>query len=121
MISDLFLAYLLRIWHTYVLNVFSTWIITLTELALHHANSVIVIFYVEKAVKAYVCQMCEKYAKTKSGIMTNYQKEHILFFILNHWFWDFKTMLQKANPTLIDSFLDNQKRLIGNVTAQPLQ
>ena len=42
--------------------------------ALLNVNSVIVIFYVEKTGKAYKCQMCGKYAKTKSGIMKNYPK-----------------------------------------------
>ena len=42
---------------------------TLSELPLHNANSVIVIFNVERTFKAYVCQMCGKYAKTKYEII----------------------------------------------------
>ena len=94
---------------------------TVTELSLCSGNSVNVIFHVEKTFKAYVCQMCGKYAKTESEIMKHYQKEHIIFFILNLRSWDFKTLLEKANPTSIDSFLDNPNFLIRNVSAQPLE
>ena len=52
---------------------------TLSVLPLHNANSVIVIFNVERTFKAYVCQMCGKYAKTKSEIMKHYKKGRILF------------------------------------------
>ena len=49
--------------------------------------------------------MCGKYAKTKSEIIKHYKKAHIyIFFILNPRFWDFKSLLEKANPTLIDSY-----------------
>ena len=61
MISYLVLEYFPHILHTYAKNVFSTWKITLTELPLHNANPVIVILYVERTFKAYVCPMCGKY------------------------------------------------------------
>ena len=73
MFLDLFLAYLLHIWHTYALDVFSTWKITLTELALRNAYWFVMMFYMEKAFMAYVCQMCGNYGKTKSKIMEHYQ------------------------------------------------
>ena len=70
---------------------------------------------------AYVCQMCGKYAKTKSEIIKHYKKEHkLFFFILNRRSLDFKPLLEKANPTLIDSLLDNPNPLVRNVSAQPL-
>ena len=53
---------------------------TLLVLPLHNANSVIVIFNVERTFKAYACQMCGKYAKTKYEIMKHHKKEHKLFF-----------------------------------------
>ena len=93
---------------------------TLSVLPLHNANSVVAIFYVKRTFKTYGCQMCGKYAKTKSKIMTHYKKEHIFFLILNCRSWDFKPLLEKANPTSIDSFLDNPNPLIRNVSAQPL-
>ena len=66
---------------TYIcLKCLSTWKITLTELPLHNAKSVIVIFYVERTFKAYECQMCGKYAKTKSEIRRHYKKEHFYLF-----------------------------------------
>ena len=40
--------------------------------------------------------------------------------IQNHSSWDFKPFLEKASPTLIDSFLENPTSLIRNVSAQPL-
>ena len=62
---------------TYIcLKCLSSWKITLAELALHNANKLNVIFYVKKRVKAYACQMCGKYAKTKSGIVEHFLKEH---------------------------------------------
>ena len=51
-----------------------TWKITLTELPLHNATSVIVIFYLERTSKAYVYQICCKYANTKIEIMKHYKK-----------------------------------------------
>ena len=66
---------------TYIcLKCLSTWKIILTELPLHNAKSVIVIVYVERTFKAYVCQMCGKYAQTKSEIMKHYKKDHLCFF-----------------------------------------
>ena len=70
---------------------------------------------------AYVCQMCGKYAKTKSEIIKHYKKSIIFFFIINRKSLDFKTLLEKANPTLIDSLLDNPNPLIRNVSAQPFE
>ena len=61
--------------------------------------SVILMFYVERTLKAYACQMCDKYAQTKSEIMKHYKKEHLHFFILNLRSWDFKPLLEKSNPT----------------------
>ena len=50
----------------------------------------------------------------------NIIKKSLYFFILlNRRSWDFKPLLEKTNPTLIDSFLDNQNLLIKNVSAQP--
>ena len=43
-----------------------------------------------------------------------------LVFILNRRFWDFKPLLEKANPTMIDSFIDNPNPLIRNFSAQPV-
>ena len=43
-----------------------------------------------------------------------------MFFILNCRSWNFKPLLEKANPTSIDSLLDNPNPLIRNVSAQPL-
>ena len=120
MISDFVLTYIQHIWNTYAVNVFSTWKITVTELPLHNAKSVIVIFYVERTFKAYVCQMCGKYAKTKSEIMKHYKKDHTVFFIPNHRYWDFKPLLEKAKPTSVDSSSDKPKAPIRNVGSQPL-
>ena len=65
--------------------------------------------------------MCGKYAKTKSEIIKHNKKEHNIFFvILNFRSRDFKPLLEKANPTSIDSLLDNPNPLIRNVSAQPL-
>ena len=56
----------------------------IAELPLHNANSVIMIFYVERIFKAFVCQMYGKYATTKSEIMKHYLKKKTCpFFILN--------------------------------------
>ena len=48
---------------------FSTYKIKITKFALCNGNYVNVIFHEEKTFKAYVCQMCGKYAKTKSEII----------------------------------------------------
>ena len=62
---------------------------------LNNANSVYVIFHVEKTFNALVCQMCRKYTKTKSEIMKHYQKASNF-----GWFWvvDFEilTLCQKS-------------------------
>ena len=52
--------------------------------------------------------------------MKHYQKDHIIFFILNCGSWDFKPLLEKAKPTLLDSSLDKPKAPITNVGSQPL-
>ena len=49
---------------------------------MHNANSVIVFFYMERAVKAYVYQVCDKYAETKfflSWYINKQKKDYILF------------------------------------------
>ena len=69
-ISDFVLAYLLRIWHTYTLNFFSTRKITITKLALHNAYSFMVIFYVKCVVN-----MVRLNLESRDII----KKEHVLF------------------------------------------
>ena len=61
-----------------------------------------------------------KDAKMKSEIMKHHQKDHIFFFILNRRSWVFKTLLEKAKLTSMDSSSDKQKALIRNVATQPL-
>ena len=53
---------------------------------------------VKKTFKAIVCQIYGYYFKTKSEIMKQYKKDHIIFFLLipNHRFWDFKPLLDKS-------------------------
>ena len=60
--------------------------------------------------------MCCKYAETKSEII----KKNLYFFILNCRSCNFKPLLEKANPTSINSFLDNPNPLRRNVSAQHL-
>ena len=63
------------------------------------------ILYVEGTFKAYVCQMCGEYAKTKSEIIKHNKKTYIyLLCILNRRSWDFDPLLEKTNPTMIDRF-----------------
>ena len=52
------------------------------EKALYNAESVIEFFNIEKTFRAFVCQMCGNYDKTKSEIMKHYQKGHIIFFLI---------------------------------------
>ena len=75
----------------------------------------------EKTFRALVCQMYGNYSKTKSEIMKHYQKDPNIFFILNRRSWDFKPLLEKEKPTLIDISSDKPKALITNVASQPLQ
>ena len=77
------------------------------------------IFHVEKTFKAHVCQICGKHSKNKCNIIKHYKKDHIILFIINHRSLDFKSLLEKANTTLIYSFLDNPSPLIRNVSARP--
>ena len=67
-----------------------------------------------------VCQMCGNYSKTKSEIMKHYQKDQVIFFIINCRSCDFKHVLEKAKPTLMDSSSDKPKALIRNVGSQPI-
>ena len=75
--------------------------------------------HVEKTFRAFVCQMCGKYSKTKSKIMKHYLKIYIIFFLLNCRSWDFKPMLEKSKPTLVDSSSDKPKAPIRNIASQP--
>ena len=63
--------------------------------------------------------MCGIYSKTKSDIMKHYQKEHVIFLILNSSSLDFKPLSYKSKPTPIDSFFDKPKALIGTVSSRP--
>ena len=63
----------------------------------------------EKTFNALACQLCGHYSKTKSEIMKHYQKGHVIFFILKHRSWDFKPLLEKAKPALMDISPDKQK------------
>ena len=74
-----------------------------------------------KTFRAMVCQMCGNYFKTKYEIMKHYKKRsYTFFFIPNPRSWDFKPLLEKAKPTLVDSSSDEPKALIQNVGSQPL-
>ena len=87
---------------------------------MYNANSVIEFFNVEKTFRALACQMCGTYSKTKSEIMKHYQKDHIIFFILNRRSWDLKQLWEKAKPTSGDSSSDKPKALIIDIASQPL-
>ena len=66
--------------------------------------------------------MCGNYSKTESEVMKQYQKDHIYIFkILNRRIWDFRQLLEKAKPTLVDSSSDKPKALIRNVASQPVR
>ena len=69
----------------------------------------------KKTFKATVCQMCGNYLKTKCKIMKHYQKDNIFFFISNCRFQNFKQLLKKAKPTMVDSSLDKPTALIRNI------
>ena len=69
MISNWVLLYLQHILLTYALNVFFILKITITELPLRNANSVIMIFLWENNILAYVCQSSDKFANTKTETM----------------------------------------------------
>ena len=56
----------------------------------------------KKTLRALVCQMCGNFSRTKSEIMKHYQKDHVIFFIPNCRSWNFKTLLEKAEPILVD-------------------
>ena len=64
------------------------------------------------------CQKCGNYLKTKSEIMKHYQMDHIIFFITNHRYFDFKPLLEKVKPTLKDSFSDKPIAPIRTVGSQ---
>ena len=74
--------------------------ITINELELFSGNSINVIFHVEMTFNECVCQICGKYAKTKSEIHKYYEKYNNLFLILNCRSWDFKTFVIKGKPNL---------------------
>ena len=92
------------------LNVFFTW----KNWVFFYA-----IFCVKTTFKAMVCQMCSNYYKTKSEIMKHYQKDYITFCIPNCSSWDFKSMLENAKPTSLDSSSDKPKAPIRNFGSQP--
>ena len=101
----------------YALNAFSTWKITLTQLPLPNANSVIVIFYVERTLM-HMHVKCVVKMLTPDLKTGNIRKQNAYTsFTLNRRSWDFKPQLEKVKPTLIDSFLDNPNPLITNVSA----
>ena len=80
MISNCVLLYLQHILLTYALNVFFILKITITELPLHNANSVIMIILWGNNILAYVCQSSGKFANTKTETMRHYKKKNFLVF-----------------------------------------
>ena len=86
---------------------------------LNNANSVYMIFHVEKTFNAMICQICGKYTKTKSEII-KHKKINLIFFWI--WFVDFEisNLCQKSQDQhQLKVFLDEPKAPIKNVISQP--